>query len=97
TQSMARVLAPAIRVNAVAPGYVGTGWFEKRMGAEAKAGLDAHIAGSVPMGLAAMAEDISGHVVHLLDPVSRAITGEVLRVDAGAHLDVGLSRRPGKG
>ncbi len=97
TQSLARVLAPAIRVNAVAPGYVGTGWFEKRMGAEAKAGLDAHIAASVPMAFAAMAEDIAGPVVTLLDPASRAITGETLRVDAGAHLDVGLARRPGKG
>ena len=97
TQSMARVLAPAIRVNAVAPGYVGTGWFEKRMGAEGKAALDAHIAANVPMALAAMAEDIAGPVVGLLDPASRAITGETQRVDAGAHLDVGLSRRPGRG
>ncbi|RYY26538.1 MAG: SDR family oxidoreductase [Sphingomonadales bacterium] len=96
TQSIARVLAPAIRVNAIAPGYVGTGWFEKRMGAEAKAGLDAHIAASVPLALAAVAEDIAGPIVNLLDPASRAITGETLRVDAGAHLDVGLSRRPGK-
>lgn len=97
TQSMARVLAPAIRVNAVAPGYVGTGWFEKRMGAEGKAALDAHIASQMPMAIAAMAEDIAGPIVNLLDPASRAITGETLRVDAGAHLDVGLSRRPGKG
>jgi len=96
TKSLARVLAPAIRVNAVAPGYVGTGWFEKRMGAEGLAKLDAFIAGQTPMRMAAKADDIAGPIVMLLDPASRAITGETMLVDAGAHLDVGLSRRPGK-
>ncbi|RHW16281.1 SDR family oxidoreductase [Sphingomonas gilva] len=96
TLSMARVLAPAIRVNAVAPGYVGTGWFEKRLGAEGFAKLNQRIAASVPMGLATMAEDVAAPVVSLLDPAMRAVTGEILLVDAGSHLDVGLSRRPGK-
>jgi 3-oxoacyl-[acyl-carrier protein] reductase len=32
----------------------------------------------------------------LLDPAARAITGEIMLVDAGSHLDVGLSRRPGR-
>lgn len=96
TKSLARVLAPAIRVNAVAPGYVGTGWFEKRLGEQGFAALNTMIAGSVPMGFATMGEDIAAPVAMLLDPASRAITGEVLLVDAGAHLDVGLSRRPGR-
>lgn len=96
TKSLARVLAPAIRVNAVAPGYVGTGWFEKRMGAEGLAKLDAFIATRTPMALAAKAEDIAGPIVMLLDPASRGITGETMLIDAGAHLDIGLSRRPGK-
>lgn len=96
TKSLARVLAPAIRVNAVAPGYVGTGWFEKRLGAEGFARLNAHIAASTPMAMAADAEDIAGPVVMLLDPGSRVITGETLLLDAGAHLDVGLARRPGR-
>ena len=96
TQSLARVLAPAIRVNAVAPGYVGTGWFEKRLGTEGMAALNARIAGQVPMALAAGPDDIARPIVMLLDPAARVITGETMLLDAGAHLDVGLSRRPGR-
>lgn len=96
TKSMARVLAPAIRVNAVAPGYVGTGWYEKRLGEEGFARLNARIAASVPMALATMAPDVAAPIVHLLDPAMRAVTGEVMLVDGGGHLDVAMSRRPGR-
>lgn len=97
TKSLARVLAPAIRVNAVAPGYVGTGWFSQRMDADQFEKFEGFIAGQVPMAMAAHAEDIAGPIVMLLDPASRVITGETLLLDAGAHLDIGLSRRPGRG
>jgi len=96
TRSLARVLAPAIRVNAVAPGYVGTGWFEKRLGEEGFAALNAKMAAATPMRMAADAEDIAGPVVMLLDPATRGVTGETMLIDAGSHLDVGLSRRPGR-
>ena len=96
TKSLARALAPSIRVNAVAPGYVGTGWFEKRLGAEGLAKLNARIAAGVPMEMAAGPDDIAGPVVMLLDPDCRVITGETMVLDAGAHLDIGLSRRPGR-
>ena len=96
TRSLARVLAPAIRVNAVAPGYVGTGWFEKRLGEEGFAKLNARIAGATPMAMAAGPDDIAGPIVMLLDPALRVMTGECLILDAGAHLDIGLSRRPGR-
>ncbi|WP_375249851.1 SDR family NAD(P)-dependent oxidoreductase [Sphingomonas sp.] len=96
TKSLARVLAPAIRVNAVAPGYVGTGWFEKRLGEEGFAKLNERIAGATPMAMAAGPDDIAGPIEMLLDPASRVITGETWLLDAGAHLDTGLSRRPGR-
>ena len=96
TKSLARALAPDIRINAVAPGYVGTGWFEKRLGAEGFARLNETIANRTPMAMAPGPDDIAGPVTMLLDPASRAITGETLLIDAGAHLDIGLSRRPGR-
>lgn len=96
TKSLARALAPAIRVNAVAPGYVGTGWFEKRLGAEGFEKLNQRIAAATPMAMAAGPDEIAAPIVMLLDPANRVMTGEVLLLDAGAHLDVGLSRRPGK-
>lgn len=96
TQSLARVLAPAIRVNAVAPGYVGTGWFEKRFGPEGFAKVNERVAAATPMRMAAGPDDIAGPIVMLLDPASRVMTGECLLLDAGAHLDIGLSRRPGR-
>ena len=96
TLSLARALAPAIRVNAVAPGYVGTGWFERKAGPDGFAKLNDRVAGAVPMGFAPGPDDIAGPIVNLLDPASRVITGEVIVLDAGAHLDIGLSRRPGR-
>lgn len=96
TQSLARALAPHVRVNAVAPGYVGTGWFENRLGPDGFAALNARIAGGLPMGFAPMAEDIAAPIVALLDPAMHVVTGEVWRLDGGAHLDVGFARRPGR-
>ncbi len=96
TKSLARVLAPAIRVNAVCPGYVGTGWFADRFGEEGLKALNASIASKVPLAHAGQAEDVADGIVMFLDAATRLVTGETLLLDAGAHLDVGLSRRPGK-
>lgn len=97
TQSLARALSPTIRVNAVAPGYVGTGWFERRLGAEGLAAMNATVAASTPLALAAGPDDIAAPIVMLLDPANRAMTGEVVRVDAGAHLDLVQARRASRG
>ena len=86
TLSLARALAPKIRVNALCPGFIDTPWFEREMGAEALQGLRTYIERMVPLRVASKAEDIAASAVFLGSPASRHITGETLLVDAGAHL-----------
>ncbi|MBV8926716.1 MAG: SDR family oxidoreductase [Bradyrhizobium sp.] len=86
TLSLARALAPLIRVNTVCPGYIDTPWFTKGRGeAGAKAVRDAVIA-KVPLKVASTAEDIAQAVCYLATPASSNMTGELLRMDAGMHL-----------
>ena len=65
-----------IRVNAVAPGPVQTGWMSH--------GLAARVADLVPMGRVGDPDDIADAVVFLASRQARWITGQVLQV-AGGH------------
>jgi len=86
TLSLARALAPAIRVNTVCPGYIDTPWFTKGRGeAGAKLVRDSVVA-KVPLKVASTAEDIAQLVCFLASAASSNMTGEVVRMDAGMHL-----------
>jgi 3-oxoacyl-[acyl-carrier protein] reductase len=86
TYSLARALAPLIRVNTVCPGYIDTPWFTKGRGAEAAAKVRDSVIAKVPLKRASTAEDVANLVCFLATPPSSNITGEVIRLDAGAHL-----------
>jgi NAD(P)-dependent dehydrogenase (short-subunit alcohol dehydrogenase family) len=86
TISLARALAPKIRVNAVCPGYIDTPWFGRAMPPEALERLRQGVAAASPLKVASTAEDIAGAAVFLASPAARHITGESLIVDAGTHL-----------
>ncbi len=86
TLSLARALAPLIRVNAVCPGYIDTPWFTKGRGVEAAAKVRDAVVAKVPLKRASTAEDVAGLVCFLATPQSSNMTGEVVRMDAGAHL-----------
>ncbi|MEI9926300.1 MAG: SDR family NAD(P)-dependent oxidoreductase [Bradyrhizobium sp.] len=86
TLSLARALAPLIRVNAVCPGYIDTPWFTKGRGVDGAAKVRDAVVAKVPLKRASTAEDVAGVVCFLATQQSSNMTGEVLRIDAGAHL-----------
>jgi len=86
TLSLARALAPSIRVNAICPGFIDTPWFGKAMDADRVDRLRAGAAAATPLKVASTAEDVAGAAVFLASPASRHVTGETLLVDAGLHL-----------
>jgi 3-oxoacyl-[acyl-carrier protein] reductase len=82
TRSWARELAPRVRVNAVAPG-----WVDTDMTAAALAGEGRRQAlADIPLARIATPEDIAGPVVFLASPLARHITGEILSVNGGSVL-----------
>lgn len=93
TLSLARALAPKIRVNAICPGFIDTPWFGKGMSEAAVAQLRVNAAASTPLNVASTAEDIAVSAVFLGSPASRHITGETLVVDGGTHLGAGRRGR----
>ena len=84
TQSLARTLAPKIRVNAIAPGFIDSQWTHEGLGDDYDAMATRNESGSA-MGKIAQPEDVAEAVVSLLDG-SRLVTGQTLVVDAGALL-----------
>jgi NAD(P)-dependent dehydrogenase (short-subunit alcohol dehydrogenase family) len=86
TLSLARALAPKIRVNVICPGYIDTPWFGRGLPAEAVDRLREGAAARTPLQLASKPEDIAGGALFFASPAARHITGETLLVDAGAHL-----------
>jgi len=83
TLSLARVLAPLIRVNAVGPGYMDTPWWTRGVGQEAADKLREVVKSGVPLRVASRPEDVAEVVTFLASPASRNMTGSLVPVDAG--------------
>lgn len=86
TLSLARALAPAIRVNAICPGFIGTRWFRDAMDADSYDDTVRKIEAATPLSVASGPDDIADAALFLLSDASRHVTGELLTVDAGMHL-----------
>jgi 3-oxoacyl-[acyl-carrier protein] reductase len=86
TLSLARALAPLIRVNTVCPGYIDTPWFTKGRGEAGAKQVRDMVVAKVALKVASSADDIAQLVCFLATSASRNMTGEVVRMDAGMHL-----------
>lgn len=82
-KSLAVELAPRIRVNCVAPG-----WVDTEMNAEVfgRNGFKQEAASAIPLRRIATADDVALSIVFLASDWARHITGEVLNVNGGAVL-----------
>ena len=82
TKSLCVELAPHIRVNCVAPG-----WVDTEMAAKPYAGGGKErIAKGIPLGRVARVEDVAGPILFLCSDLARHITGEILNVNGGSVL-----------
>ncbi|MFD1193103.1 SDR family NAD(P)-dependent oxidoreductase [Seohaeicola saemankumensis] len=86
TLSLARALAPAIRVNAICPGFIGTRWFKDALDEAGFAEKERSVQALTPLGVASGPDDIADTALFFLSDASRHVTGELLLVDAGMHL-----------
>jgi 3-oxoacyl-[acyl-carrier protein] reductase len=79
TRELARGLAPAVRVNGIAPGYVNSNW-------ECSFGdMDAAARATVPLARVGQTEDYAEVIVYLCAGASY-ITGEVVPVTGGTRI-----------
>src|SRR6267142_5860349 len=83
TKSLAAELAPRIRVNSVAPGWVDT---ELSNGALGDQQSKEKIVDTIPLGRVATADDLALSIVFLASDWASSITGEVLNVNGGSVL-----------
>jgi 3-oxoacyl-[acyl-carrier protein] reductase len=85
TYSLARSLAPEVRVNAVCPGYVDTPWHHNALGLDKASRVAAHYAQLVPLQDYARPDDIAETICWLIEG-ARQVTGEAIFVDGGLHI-----------
>ncbi len=83
TKALSNELAPNIRVNAVAPGWVDTGLNDEVFDDPA---FVARVIDGIPLKRVATADDVALSIVFLASDWSRHITGEVININGGAVL-----------
>ena len=81
TVSLARLLAPEIRVNAVAPGWLEGRWMQAALGADYER-LMARRAERTPLGRVATADDVAQTILGLIE-ANEFVTGQTIVIDGG--------------
>ncbi|WMY11032.1 SDR family NAD(P)-dependent oxidoreductase [Paraburkholderia phenoliruptrix] len=85
TLSLARWFGPAVRVNAVCPGFIQSRWLLNGLGEAEYEKLKEQLEQSTPLRQAGTQEQMAEATLFFLLSASN-ITGEILMVDAGSHL-----------
>ena len=88
TLSLARALAPKIRVNAVCPGFVDTDWLKPKMGDKALQIFKQKVSEIAPLKHLVTPAEVA-EVVAWFAFGGKSITGQLLVIDGGTHLTVG--------
>jgi 3-oxoacyl-[acyl-carrier protein] reductase len=83
TKSLARTLGPAIRVNAVAPGFIEGEWLQKGLGEDYEKAKQNRAASSI-LNAVSTPEDIAAGILTMA--TASKTTGHTLVVDAGDTL-----------
>ena len=78
SKSLARELAPDVRVNALCPG-----WIETAFGAHADEGFRREVAESTPLRRWGTPADVAGAALYLASPEAAFITGQAVNVNGG--------------
>jgi 3-oxoacyl-[acyl-carrier protein] reductase len=84
TLSLARVLGPEIRVNAVCPGMVDTKWLREGYGPR-YAAMEARYRQGTALGRPGKPEEVAAVIVWLIEGAD-LITGDTIMVDSGMHM-----------
>jgi 2-amino-4-hydroxy-6-hydroxymethyldihydropteridine diphosphokinase len=79
SRSLARSLAPSVRVNCLAPGWIRTAW-----GEGASTIWQERVLRETPLRRWGFPEDVAATARWLVSPAARFITGQVVRVNGGA-------------
>ncbi|NQV70286.1 MAG: SDR family oxidoreductase [Pseudohongiella sp.] len=93
TLSLARSLAPKLRINAVCPGFIEGDWLREGLGDEKYAESMAYQMANSVLGVVATPETVADAIIHFITG-PQIVTGETLIVDGGRHLtQTPLTRR----
>ena len=78
SRSLARALAPEVRVNVLCPG-----WIETAFGEQADEEFRREVADSTPLGRWGRPADVAGAAVYLASPEAAFVTGQAINVNGG--------------
>lgn len=79
SRALARDLAPAVRVNVLAPGWIRTAFADENMDPDYR---DARLA-EIPMGRFGTVEDVAAAAVYLASDEASYVTGQILNINGG--------------